>query len=1638
MSLWKAGNNTALSSISTSTVTSAATTDSSDRLWLLLDNLSTTLAWVTIADSNALTFLAATAQASSSTGTCLSMTFRPSPGSSQPGTVMIGCAGAVISILDSITSIGPAFNPSPDFVSTTAVGAGNYQAITYHGPTDSVFLASSLGLGLACNATSLDISGLFFATDGSTSSSASAPGLYAVWVDTSTTNQYAPAVFWGDAYAIYRTVYLNNNSLEVSAEAAMPDTYVEGFLGAIIGNPTDRSKIYIGTGTVRGTGSSSVITSTKANCPEDTCTQCSTDPYCGFCFTSASCTSSASCTTANAWSQAVNPCLPSLSVSPTSGAVTGATNVSVYGGSNRFDPSVKENLFCEWVAADGSGSAQVVAASAVSTTTVYCSTPAFGQGANKPYNVTVYWATSASEVSSGGNLGLAVNQFTPYDCSTSVCSSSKSCSDGDKPECGWCFQSRRCTSRAACGNQAHPLLFNLQTCPLIASFSPASASIQSTGTIRVAVTNFPNASVTYNCLYGSNMKPATRLSVDAATTSITAFSCPAPDFATTSSSEYAIKIVDGSQSSWTGTTEGLSTFESYNCTGFSRCGVCSTSAHSECQWCGGNNAACHYSSASACSSSAACPNITAISPPSFLAPSQTSQTITITAYNLDVIPSGVSAFCQFQSQSNSTVSFTTSTSYTYRTGSAPYSLTCSTPSDAEFDIGFWDVSIVLGNTQVMAGYPIEVYDCGDSLCTSCATALHTQCVWCSSPGSGFGCHTAADSSGCAAAKQIKLANATCPVLNSIAPNAFAYGKPITVQLEGSFSVLDSSDAAGLRCGFAAASETPTDATSPTPAFSGSITSIGASNISCSISNATQVGTLYAYLYDSATSRFAAAPANATINNCAETNICAECVGTEGCVFCGGVCATTCDADIAQYSCPIITSVEPDYIEPLAGGEITINGYGFLNVNANKKRSDHWFRRGAENALLTGYSYVCEWPQAQMSSSAFNSSDTSIVCQAPVNWDYQPGQTMELVVRLNNQEYFDGPSNLTTYTCTTSNTTCSSACSSQDHCGWCVGSQQCFGQLRCSDGLWLPSCLTSVPSTTVASLQGGSPMTFSFRAADNGSMPRNFNASDLGCFFGTRWVYANAATLTSDGALTSFSCVVPKSEQPFANDIDLAAGYRRSKMADTTTLSYVDCASTTSCSRCIATPNCGWCSAGPDSCSLRIDCNAKWSDQKCPINKLALGLGLGLGLFFLVLLLLLIAFLVRRSLKKRGLVIQLREPDYDAIAWGTDVNLLYRIPDDRYSTLMAALNRPDFLLQMALSLNCPATEQDMLAKGLVFVACANDCAPKMIRTIIRAEVATCKEENTLFRSNSVASKMYKFYSRIVGIKYLYHCIARVILELEVLGKKQQQAMNNPKNTAETENEVSLLAVSMELDTEHDLADDVDTDTNLLQLQLICQKIMTVLVKTSLKNIPAPLREIFVEIDHSVSQKFPGSVDAIYKGLGGLFFLRFVCPAISAPHVYGLLPSPPNETTQRQLVLITKVIQSIANMQEPGKKEQYMMVMSSFITTSIPRIIRFYDNLREAANINTHSDIYEREIKVPDEVLLNGLASTQVVLSHEADKIKAWAPQSHLTHLESEDLINLVDQCMVAHNSAPKKIKTDGNGQKSSKSTRKKTK
>lgn len=1597
----------------------------------------------------------------SNSGHCLSLAIMSS--SSGTNSLIVGCTARLVTI-----TIGSDGFLSAGTISSTSVGTGVFHSVYYHASMDMIYGGTHSGFSFAIDASTFRIKKLLYNTI-----TAGDP-ITAIWVDedlTSGVYPRQPVIFWASQTgAVFRT---NTNSTSFAVTASSSITGTANTMGATQFIPIG-DYLYMPTPTVAassGTKAFAIYKAKKSSCSSYGCSACMADPYCGWCYSSNTCSEPASCASAE-YSFTSGTCPSFQYISPSSGSVVGGTDVAVYGSFYRVNSTYQ----CLWTITPSgqSASAFLRNATSVTSSSIICSSPPAPTGSSYTVNLDInYVNTTGTAVS----WMSSITSFKYYNCSSLSCSSCTATSSStvstvnvQYKECGWCVMSASCTTKASCTTPSASLALVDSTlgwttssspCPSSSSITPSSISITSTAALSVAVKNFPatsSATGAFTCNFALSSNPSTTLNTPAtgvsnasSTSYFSSFQCAIPttsqaSFGSTSNVLVSITTATTTPSSSANTAVTVGSgiaLNIYSCTDFTRCDQCISTTHPECGWCASTKT-CGYTASTTCAAATTCPSLTSISPNSTQVYSAHGLALSLAGTQLS---DSASLTCLFQSLANSATSLSTSV-----TSNTATLVSCSTPTDVSFTTGLWDVSVASSGVSLMNPIVFSVYDCSAlNTCQTCVTDHSYECNWCSTPG-GVTC---SNSTATACARRITLAsgNSTCPIITVLDPTYVVVSKASNVQVAGTGFDLTSTNVADLSCAYSTNNES-------------TISTVTASyvdnaTVSCQAVNIAQTGSADFFLIDSVTNNEFSTLATLDIQTCADITNCTQCI-SYGCVLCWGQCATTCSDSLGQQSvCPIVDSVSPSYSDIDNPVTITITGSNFIAfTSSSTKRStvdqfdesilaivDGLQSQASENVVLTlpkgdfdeiveenkrgamaVSGYQCYFG-TQVTSGTWINSD-SIQCASPSGG---VDRDVELIVYVNGGAYFSAQTGYSLFACpnTIQTDACYDSCTANLHCGWCASSQSCTSETICAaPSIWQETCNVATLSQNLSGVTGGEALFVNMSNA----LPAYTTRSDLLCSFGEATAAISSFFPNTTGTeITSVECEIPPSPDTTGASVSFSVTYQNDRVTTVSTFNYVECSQYKSCTKCSVQTGCGWCNTN-NKCTMQSACSAsKWTKTHCPVSKLALGLGIGLGLLFLVVLAALIGFLIYRGNRKRGLLIRMREPNYDAIAWGIDSALQFRVPSHKYAVLERALCRKDHLLQLALSLTCPATEQEMLAKGLVFVAVYHKFAPEMIQTVIRAEVASCLEENTLFRSNSVASKMYKFYSRIVGIKYLYHCIARVIMELEVLGQKSMTAAE--KESADVEagkgsgsNSVSLLQVTMELDTDIDVVADgnMDTDTNLLQLQLICQKILAVLTRKALKDIPSPLRSIFIEIDRSVSAKFPGSIDAVYKGLGGLYFLRFVCPAITAPHVYGLLERPPNGATQRQLVLIGKVIQSIANMSPPGRKEPYMEVMGNFIVQAIPRIRDFYDNLRQASNVDSEATTYDREIVVPEEVLLNGLAATQVVLVGEHEKIKTWSQTSYLDQETRVELCTIIDECMADDNTAPKKQKKESAG------------
>ena len=157
-----------------------------------------------------------------------------------------------------------------------------------------------------------------------------------------------------------------------------------------------------------------------------------------------------------------------------------------------------------------------------------------------------------------------------------------------------------------------------------------------------------------------------------------------------------------------------------------------------------------------------------------------------------------------------------------------------------------------------------------------------------------------------------------------------------------------------------------------------------------------------------------------------------------------------------------------------------------------------------------------------------------------------------------------------------------------------------------------------------------------------------------------------------------------------------------------------------------------------------------------------------------------------------------------------------------------------------------------------------------------------------------------FARFAGQKYLQEAILPLIREL--LTSKTSWELDPSKLSSSVKDKTAEL------------------EMNQANLADLAQRVLNQLVST-VQLLPQSFRKVCGFLKLAVEQKFPESSTT---AIGGFMFLRFFCPALVSPESFGLLRSVP-PYARRALVLVTKVLQNLAN-QQPFK-EQYMAPLNA---------------------------------------------------------------------------------------------------------------
>uniref|UniRef100_A0AAX7TKG1 Neurofibromin n=1 Tax=Astatotilapia calliptera TaxID=8154 RepID=A0AAX7TKG1_ASTCA len=275
--------------------------------------------------------------------------------------------------------------------------------------------------------------------------------------------------------------------------------------------------------------------------------------------------------------------------------------------------------------------------------------------------------------------------------------------------------------------------------------------------------------------------------------------------------------------------------------------------------------------------------------------------------------------------------------------------------------------------------------------------------------------------------------------------------------------------------------------------------------------------------------------------------------------------------------------------------------------------------------------------------------------------------------------------------------------------------------------------------------------------------------------------------------------------------------------------------------------------------------------------------------------------------------------------------------DRFERLVELVtmmgDQGELPIAMALANVVPGSQWDELARVLVTLFDSRHLLYQLLWNMFSKEVELADSMQTLFRGNSLASKIMTFCFKVYGAAYLQKLLEPLLrgvittpehISFEVDPTRLEQGENLE------ENQRNLLQI-----TERFFQAIISSSGEFPpQLRSVCHCLYQATCHSLLNK--ATVKEKKESKKAVVSQRFPqNSIGAV----GSAMFLRFINPAIVSPYETGILDKKPLPRIERGLKLMSKILQSIAN-HVLFTKEEHMRPFNDFVKSNFDSARRFF--------------------------------------------------------------------------------------------------
>lgn len=235
-----------------------------------------------------------------------------------------------------------------------------------------------------------------------------------------------------------------------------------------------------------------------------------------------------------------------------------------------------------------------------------------------------------------------------------------------------------------------------------------------------------------------------------------------------------------------------------------------------------------------------------------------------------------------------------------------------------------------------------------------------------------------------------------------------------------------------------------------------------------------------------------------------------------------------------------------------------------------------------------------------------------------------------------------------------------------------------------------------------------------------------------------------------------------------------------------------------------------------------------------------------------------------------------------------------------------------------------TPVDDIATALAFLSAACGQGHTVCATVIHTGFHHYPREN-LLRGTSFHVTVLSEYTRCWGGKYLNTVLSKTIASLL-----------KPKTQVEIDTRKTLPA---------------DMRRNTVALVSHVDKIIGGIITT---KVPPQIKEVLLLL-HQGSAQDSRPPMSTFLIISTLLFLRFICPALVSPELYSVTKEKHiGSAGRRKLILVAKILQNIANENDPFEHDDAMLVLSDCIKDSISSV-REWTHSIFAAKLSNKADV-----------------------------------------------------------------------------------